>query len=174
MKLSAKKGNRTPTGVTPLEPERTAPVRKSSKRLVVVSGVSHQEDSGKVPDPQDSGACTTILGPAFQKSDEPESSVLRRVQEALWAYGGVHVMRNNAGPLKRKFPIEVGSADLLCIVAPYGRLLAVETKRPKNKAAEEHQERWLEKARRYGAVAAVVRSPEEIGPLVELARRSSW
>lgn len=103
---------------------------------------------------------------------EPESSVLRRVQEALWAYGGVHVMRNNVGRRGRvSFGLEVGSADLICVVAPHGRLLCVETKRPKGATASDAQTRWLEKMRRYGAVAGVCRTPEEAIALVEEARK---
>ncbi len=100
--------------------------------------------------------------------------MLRKVQDALGACGGVHVMRNNAGPLRRKFPLEPGSSDLFAIVAPYGRWLCIETKRPKNPKEEEHQAKWLDKMRRYGAVCAVVRSPDEVYQWVELARRASW
>lgn len=111
--------------------------------------------------------------------DESESSVLRKVHDALAACGGVHVMRNNVGTARRgrchiRYGLEVGSADVVAIVAPYGRWLCIETKRPKNKDAETHQLKWLDKMRRYGAVCAVVRSPEEVFPLVELARKATW
>lgn len=107
---------------------------------------------------------------------EPESSVLRRVTEALLAYGGIHVMRNSVGLARHgarrvAYGLEVGSADLVAIVAPYGRWLCIECKRPKNSKETEAQTKWLEKMRRYGAVAAVVRSPDQVGALVDLARR---
>src|SRR5262245_52685275 len=97
---------------------------------------------------------------------EPESSVLRRVQEALWACGGVHVMRNNVGAIRKgkryiKYGLGVGSADIVAIVAPHGRWLCVETKRAKGGKATEEQARWLEVMRRYGAVAGICRTPEE-------------
>ncbi len=109
---------------------------------------------------------------------EPESSVLRRVTEALWAYGGVEVMRNSVGLARHgrrrvKYGLGVGSADIVCCVAPHGRWLCIETKRPKNAKETEAQTKWLEKMRRYGAIAAVVRSPDEVGRLVDMARRAT-
>lgn len=105
---------------------------------------------------------------------EPESSVLRKVQEALWAAGGVHVMRNNAGSHRRKKPIEVGSSDLICIVAPYGRWLCIETKRPKGGTEADHQKTWLTKMRNYGAVAGFVRTPEEALELLAQAQKPAF
>jgi hypothetical protein len=118
------------------------------------------------------------VGANLQKL-EPESSVLKKVTEALWAYGGVHVMRNSVGLARHgarrvRYGLEVGSADLVAIVAPYGKWLCIECKRPKNSKESEAQTKWLEKMRRYGAVAAVVRSAAEVGPLVELARKGSF
>lgn len=109
---------------------------------------------------------------------EPESSVLKRVQEALWAVGGVHVMRNNVGAIRKgrrfiRYGLGVGSADVVAIVAPTGRWLCIETKRPKNSKETEAQTRWLEMVRRYGAIAGVCRSPEEALALVEQARTTT-
>lgn len=107
---------------------------------------------------------------------EPEASVLQRVQEALWAFGGVLVMRNTVGATRAgrryiTYGLGVGSADIVAIVAPYGRWLCIETKRPKGAKATDEQEAWLRKVRAYGAVAGVCRSPEEAIALVYEARR---
>lgn len=84
-------------------------------------------------------------------------------------------MRNRAGAVRKsrgmiRFGLEVGSADLVCIVAPHGRWLCIETKRPKNSKTAEAQTKWLEKMRTYGAVAGVCKTVEEALALVELAR----
>jgi hypothetical protein len=107
---------------------------------------------------------------------EPESSVLQKVTEALWAQGGVEVMRNNVGAIKKgrryiKYGLGKGSSDLVCIVAPYGRWLCIETKRPKGGVVDEDQRKWLAKMKTYGAIVAVCTSPDEVRALVEQARR---
>lgn len=121
--------------------------------------------------PKDAVAAAKVL-------DETEASVLRKVLEALWAYGGVEVMRNTVGCVRKgqrfiRYGLGVGSSDIVCCVAPYGRWLCLEVKRPKDSETTEAQLRWLAKLRAYGAVAAVVHSVEEIGPLVELARKAT-
>lgn len=128
----------------------------------------------------DSAASAKVLrvrSPRAAQTNEPESSVLQKVQEALWACGGVLVFRNNVGAIKKgrryvRFGLGVGSADLVCVVAPHGRLLAIETKRPKGYEATEEQEKWLTRVRQYGGIAAVVRSPDEVYDLVEKARKA--
>lgn len=61
----------------------------------------------------------------------------------------------------------VGSADLIGMLAPQGRFLALEVKRPGEKPTRE-QELFLELVRKSGGVAAVVHSVEEalavVGP----------
>lgn len=108
------------------------------------------------------------------RSEELESSVLKRVLLALRTCGGVEAYRNNVGRRGRvTFGLEVGSADIVAIVAPHGRWLCVETKRPKNAVVAERQEKWLRKMVAYGAVAGVCTTPEEAIALVELARRAA-
>ena len=67
-----------------------------------------------------------------------------------------------------------GCADLICIVPPYGRFLAIEVKRPKTRNAKRdaHQRKWIAMVRRYGGVAGVATSVEEAMALVAEARGS--
>lgn len=108
---------------------------------------------------------------------ETEASVLEKVTMALKTCGGVHVMRNTVGAVKKggryiRYGLEVGSADIVAIVAPHGRWLCIETKRPKGYEATEAQEKWLRTMRGYGAVVGVCRTAEEALRLVELARKN--
>jgi len=54
-----------------------------------------------------------------------------------------------------------GSADILGVLPPSGRLLAIEVKRPGNKPTE-HQSTWLEGMRQAGAVVCVAYSVEDV------------
>lgn len=107
---------------------------------------------------------------------EPESSVLSRTIELLQRYGGVHVMRNTVGFIRKgqrgiTYGLGKGSSDVVAIVAPYGRWLCIETKRGKGGRFEDGQEKWLEMVRLYGAVSGAITRPEDAIPLIEEARR---
>lgn len=120
-----------------------------------------------------------IAGAGRKKAKaEPESSVLRRVTEALWAVGGVEVMRNNVGAIKKgarfiRYGLAVGSSDLVCIVAPHGRWLCVEVKDSAGGEVSEAQTKWLEKMRLYGAVTGIATCPEDALALVLEARKAA-
>jgi hypothetical protein len=113
---------------------------------------------------------------------ESEASVLKRVMEALWAAGGVEVMRNNVGGVSKsgrfiRYGLGKSSSDLVCIVAPYGRWLCLEVKRGDggNGVEEEDQRVWLTKMRNFGAVADFCTTPERALELVAEARKEpTW
>lgn len=107
---------------------------------------------------------------------EPEASVVKRSLEVLWAAGGVHAMRNNVGAIKKgsrfiRYGLEKGSADYICIVAPYGRMLCLEFKRGDGGEEADDQIAWLAKMRNYGAVADFCSSPERALELLAEARK---
>lgn len=66
----------------------------------------------------------------------------------------------------------VGCADLICVVPPYGRFLAIEVKRPKTRNAkrDSHQRKWMAMVRRYGGVAGVATCEAEALALLVEAR----
>ena len=73
--------------------------------------------------------------------------------------------RNNTGAMKSEGGHFVhfgspGSPDILGIMAPYGRLVGIEVKRPGGKVTR-LQEDWQREAREYGALVGVVHSIEE-------------
>lgn len=67
------------------------------------------------------------------------------------------------------------AADLICIVPPYGRFLAIEVKRPSNRNAKRDtpQRLWAKWTRFYGGIAGVATSVEEAFVLVNEARRTA-
>lgn len=105
---------------------------------------------------------------------EPEASVLDRVMRALEACPGVKVMRNRIGfdrRAMRHYGLGTGSSDVLCIVAPYGRALWIETKRGDGGKVSDEQEAWIEEQRALGCVADVCVTPEHALLLVVEARK---
>ena len=110
----------------------------------------------------------------------PEKVVLDQIRLAVATAGGVHVMRNNVGAFKLsggrffRAGLEKGSSDLVAIVAPYGRWLCLEVKRPKGSRFEDGQREWLAKMARYGAVVGAVSTVEEALALVARARRPAF
>jgi hypothetical protein len=108
------------------------------------------------------------------KQVEPEASVLARVMRALERCEGVKVMRNRIGfdkRARRHYGLGTGSSDVLCIVAPYGRAVWVETKRSDGGRVSEEQVTFIAHQLSMGAIAGVCTTPEEALALVEQARR---
>jgi hypothetical protein len=109
---------------------------------------------------------------------ELEKGLMLRIRIALSTVGGVLVWRNEVGNGRRlsdgqiiPFGLGLGSADLIAVVAPYGRLLGVEVKRPGVGRVSDEQKRWLKVVRSYGGVTGVATSVEEALALVEEARQ---
>lgn len=106
-----------------------------------------------------------------------EARILHDVRLALGLVEGLDLMRNNVGAFDLNAPCKhcgrrprpggprwgvyglgVGSADLVGHLS--GRFLALEIKGPRGVVRPE-QLQWLERIRRNGGVAAVVRSADE-------------
>jgi hypothetical protein len=96
----------------------------------------------------------------------PESKLLAEIREALGGEVDLVLWRNNTGALRDdtgrqvRYGLAVGSADLIGILAPSGRMFALEVKAPGGKLSIE-QQRWIRLAESMGAFARVVRSVPE-------------
>jgi hypothetical protein len=94
-----------------------------------------------------------------------ESDVLRACQRYLTTVRRWFVWRNNTGGAKIADRFvrfgAVGSADLLGVIPPAGRLLACECKQPGGKPTEK-QQAWLAQARAAGAVVIVATGVEDL------------
>jgi VRR-NUC domain len=99
-----------------------------------------------------------------------ESALVASIRLALGRDSRVVLWRNNTGSALQDFgsggmrPLKyglcVGSSDLIGIVAPHGRLIALEVKTASGRVTREQQQ-FLTLVERMGGVARVVRSVDE-------------
>ena len=95
-----------------------------------------------------------------------ETELMLRILDALQRSGTGLYWRNNTGSLKDergrwvKFGLGLGSPDIVGILAPSGRFVGVEVKRPGEHPTPE-QRAWHRAATNAGALIAVVHSVEE-------------
>lgn len=88
------------------------------------------------------------------------------------------VWRNNTGVLKDsrgvpvRFGLAVGSADLVGIVGPYGRFLAIECKAPDGRLTPE-QTAWLQTVRDFGGIAEVARSVDDAHRILQMIKEGT-
>ena len=105
-----------------------------------------------------------------------ELDIQTRIRNTLGKCEDLALWRNNTGQLLDSrgrpvtFGLAVGSADLIGILAPTGRFVALEIKQPRQKA-KPHQDQWLAVVRSLGGFAAVVTSEEEALRAIERARQ---
>jgi hypothetical protein len=102
---------------------------------------------------------------------ESEAKIQRDIELALGSLPGVLVLRNSVGVARHvdaktgvlrmvSYGLGVGSPDLLVVLAPYGRLIGLEVKRPGEFPTME-QTRCHAAWRKFGARVYVVRSVAE-------------
>lgn len=105
--------------------------------------------------------------PAAQSNNPAnETQLLFAIRDALLATQRVLLWRNNTGRLQDargrwiQYGLGLGSPDLVGILRPHGRMIAVEIKMP-GKVPEVHQASWHAAARDAGALVIVAHSVEE-------------
>lgn len=108
-----------------------------------------------------------------------ESDIQSRIRLEVGSLPDARIYRNNVGTLldSRGIPVSfglaVGSADLIGLVAPWGRFLSIEVKRPKHKTSKVRQEAqaaWRSIIARFGGVATQAETVDDAMAAVELAR----
>lgn len=105
-----------------------------------------------------------------------ERDIQTRIRNALGQCADLCLWRNNTGMLVNQrgqrvsFGLSVGSADLIGILSPIGRFVALEIKQP-GKHQTKQQEQWLALVRTMGGFAAVVTSETEALDAIERARQ---
>lgn len=104
-----------------------------------------------------------------------ERDVQQAIRLAVGSMPGVVLWRNSIGAAKgadgrwSRYGLCPGSADLIGIVAPHGRFLALEVKGARGRASAD-QVMFLALVERMGGVGEVVRSVEEATAAVARAR----
>lgn len=103
----------------------------------------------------------------------PESSLLAQVRLAVGADPRAVIWRNQSGYAEvngrwMAFGLIAGAADLIGLVKPWGRFLALEVKSKTGRASKE-QTQFLALVNRMGGVGRLVRSVEEAMAAVEQA-----
>ena len=104
------------------------------------------------------------------------------IQEAIRAYLALErdlaCWRNNVGVAKFgssivRYGLCVGSSDLIGILGPAGRMIALEVKVPGGAPTDE-QTRFLERVRSHGGFASVVHSVTEVRATIARARAGMY
>ncbi len=93
----------------------------------------------------------------------PEGILQAKIRAALCKDGTIRAFRNNTGVCKDnwvRYGLAVGSADLICIIAPMGRFCSLEIKTKKGRISDE-QLIWQKTIREFGGVAEFVRTVED-------------
>ena len=104
-----------------------------------------------------------------------EQEIQNHIRLAIGSLPDVRIWRNNTGRLtdKRGIPVSfglaVGSADLVGLLAPHGRLLSLEVKTAKGKTTQA-QDDWADIVRQFGGFACTVRSTQDALEAIERAR----
>lgn len=108
-----------------------------------------------------------------------EPQIQDAVRLALGKVNDLVLWRNNVGAAQHwngrevetvKYGLANGSADLVGVLAPSGRWVALEVKAPKGRTTDE-QDRWLALVRKMGGFACVVHSVEEALAALDRARK---
>lgn len=111
-----------------------------------------------------------------------ESEIQAKIREALGREHDLTLWRNNvgvaemwssAGKAQRvRYGLCTGSSDLIGLLAPSGRFVALEVKKPGEQPTDE-QSKFMAHVRQMGGFAAVVRSAEEARAAVQRAREGA-
>ena len=103
--------------------------------------------------------------PKGRRGTNPETLLQAAIEDALIASGRAIVYRNNGGVARYgearvRYGLAPGSADLIGMLVPSGRFLAVEVKMP-GKHLEPDQVRWRDVVVRAGGLHVVAHSVAE-------------
>lgn len=109
----------------------------------------------------------------------PETILQAEIRLALGRESDLVLWRNSTGQathtddrgrvFRQAFGLAIGSADLVGILAPSGRFVALEVKTPTGRVRPE-QETWLALVRSRGGFACVVRSIDDARAALARAR----
>jgi hypothetical protein len=103
-----------------------------------------------------------------------ETQIQNKIRLAVGQLSDVVIWRNESGVAQHngryvRYGLQKGSADLIGILKPTGRFLALEVKTPTGRLRKE-QVLFIQLVQKMGGFACVVTSPEEALAAVDRAR----
>ena len=103
-----------------------------------------------------------------------ESDVKKRLRALVIAEGCLCWVHNVDNRLMFT-GLGLGTADLICVVPPFGRFLGIELKRPGYSPSDvsDNQRSWLAAVRRFGGVSGIATCEAEALALIREARQES-
>jgi hypothetical protein len=107
---------------------------------------------------------------AKRAKTELEQPIKLRIRDALIAAGCMAKI-HNVDNRQMTTGLGRGVSDLICIVPPFGRFLAIEVKRPKVGIISPDQEAFVQAVRKFGGVAGFATSVDEALALLAEARQ---
>lgn len=123
---------------------------------------------------RDCPACRAPVLYVPPRKPELEHPIKKRIQAAIRERGHACWIHNIDNRLLSTGLDSRGVADLICIVMPLGRFLAIEVKRPKYSPSDvtPDQRAFLAAVRRFGGVSGIATNVEEALDLVREAQQS--
>ena len=114
-----------------------------------------------------------------ERVSNPETVIQQQIRLALGGESDLTLWRNSTGmaehldqhgrTFRQRYGLAVGSADLVGILAPTGRMVALEVKTARGRTTPE-QDQWLALVRARGGFAAVVRTVADARAAIARAR----
>lgn len=120
------------------------------------------------------GAPVVYVAPPKKAKPPLESDVKRRVRKAVIA-AGCQCWVHNIDNRFLSTGMGIGTSDLICVVPPFGRFLAIELKRPGYHPSDvsDAQRAFLASVRLFGGVSGIATCEAEALALVSEARQGS-
>lgn len=106
------------------------------------------------------------------KKAEREAPIKARIRAAV-IEAGCLAWVHNVDNRNIHTGLGLGTADIICVVPPHGRLVGIEVKRPKYSPSDvsEAQRCWLAAVRKFGGVSGIATNVAEALALVDEARQ---
>ena len=107
-----------------------------------------------------------------------ENEIQNLIRVAVGQLPDVTIWRNESGVAEHmgryvRYGLQKGSADIIGILSPGGRFLALEVKTPRGRTSKE-QDLFLKLVRRRGGFACVVRSVDEAVAAIDRAKKGEF
>lgn len=155
-----------------------SPMRQATTEKVIPDPGTKQPCHACAAETKNKKACPACGAPVTwmpPKKIEREKPIRERVQALLIREGCLVKTHTIDNRHTQASGLGVGTSDLICIVPPYGRFMAIEMKRPKYSPSDvtPAQRAFLVAVRHFGGVSGIATCESEALALLAEARRHS-